>query len=158
MKLLLRLSLMAAAFIFFTNASFALIDPTPVFNNPANQSKEPAKPSPFAGMTVQDFLSLTPKKYKELTGKRMSFSQKISLKISQYKVKKMAKKNKYVDLYKITHGVDTTDFSIGGFVIGLLLGPIGVLVGYIIGDRSFIKWAWIGFLIWVGFVLLVLIL
>ena len=55
-------------------------------------------------------------------------------------------------------GIDTTDFSIGGLVLGLLLGIIGVLIAYLIGDSAVIKWAWIGFAIWVGIVLLVLIL
>ena len=49
---------------------------------------EPAKPSPFAGMTISDFLSLTPRKYKALTGKKLSLPQKLSLKLAQVKVKK----------------------------------------------------------------------
>lgn len=156
MKHLLRLSLFAAALVMFSNASFGFVTPVPLSTT---VNAEPvAKVSPFAGMTIQDFLALTPKKYRELTGKKMAFSQKVSLKIAQYKVKKAVKNNKQVDLYKMTPGVDTADFSIGGLVLGLILGIIGVLIAYLIGDRSVVKWAWIGFAIWVGIVLLVLIL
>jgi hypothetical protein len=54
--------------------------------------------------------------------------------------------------------VDTSDFNIGGFVLGLLLGIIGVLIAYLIGDRSVIKWSWLGFAIWFVVLLLALIL
>lgn len=151
------MSLVVATVLFFTSASNAFVSPLPA-SNPAEPIEKVAKPSPFASMTVQDFLALTPKKYRELTGQKMKMSQKISLKISQYKVKKMVKQNKQVDLYKMVPGVDTADFNIGGFVLGLVLGIIGVLIAYLIGDRSVVKWAWIGFAIWVGIVLLVLIL
>ena len=41
--------------------------------------------------------------------------------------------------------VETSDFNIGGFVLGLLLPVVGVLIAYLIGDTTVIKWAWIGF-------------
>jgi Flp pilus assembly protein TadB len=40
------------------------------------------------GMTLQQFLLLTPKKYQEITGKRMTFKQKISFFILKAKLKK----------------------------------------------------------------------
>jgi hypothetical protein len=156
MKRYLLLLLLAAALIGKVEPTYAFITPvsTVVPTGPAVTPK----PSPFAGMTVKQFLALTPKEYEKLSGKKLSISQKVSLKLAQAKVKKMAKQNKQIDLYKMNAGVDTTDFSIGGFVLGLLLGIIGVLIAYLIGDRSVIKWSWIGFAIWVGIVLLVLIL
>lgn len=153
MKRYLLLLLMMFALIGKFETSYAFVVPS--------STSEPSvtpKPSPFAGMTVKQFLALTPKEYEKLTGKKMTMSQKVSLKLAQVKVKKMAKKNKQVDLYKFDSGIDTSDFSIGGFVLGLLLGIIGVLIAYLIGDRTVIKWSWIGFAIWVGIVLLVLIL
>lgn len=155
MKQLIRIAFFVACIAFVNSPASAFISPAPMVSE---VSAADPKPSPFAGMSVQDFLTLTPKKYKELTGKKMTMSQKISLKISQYKVKKAVKNNKQVDLMKMTPGVDTADFSIGGLVLGLVLGIIGVLIAYLIGDRAVIKWAWIGFAIWVGIVLLVLIL
>ena len=155
MKRYFLLLLLSAALIGKVEPSYAFV--SPVLAIPMDPVVTP-KPSPFAGMTVKQFLALTPKEYQKLTGKKMSLSQKVSLKLAQAKVKKMSKQNKHVDLYKFDAGVDTSDFSIGGFVLGVLLGPIGVLIGYLIGDRSVIKWSWIGFAVWLAIVLLVLIL
>jgi hypothetical protein len=159
MKRLYSLSMIAAFILFFVSNSFAFVSPAPIFSKPTPSTSivEPT-PSPFAGMTIKDFLALTPKKYRELTGQKMSLSQKISLKLAQYKVKRAVKKNKQIELTKFAQGVDTSDFSIGGLVLGLLLGPIGVLIAYLIGDHSVIKWAWIGGAIWLIIFLLVVIL
>lgn len=151
------MTLFAFLILLCSGNSFAFVSPAPVLSKPADEVSNP-KPSPFAGMTVQDFLSLTPKKYRELTGKKMKFSQKVSLKIAQYKVKRMVKQNKNIDVMKFTPQVETSDFNIGGFVLGLILGIIGVLIAYLIGDRSVIKWAWLGLAVWAAIVLLVLIL
>jgi hypothetical protein len=159
MKHLLRFSFLTAVIVFFAQSASALVYPVTPSVTPMTKSTEVApKPSPFGGMTIKDFLALTPKKYKELTGKRMSLSQKLSLKIAQYKIKRKVKQNKQVDLYKFTSDFGTDDFNIGGFALGVILGPIGVLIAYLLGDQSVIKWAWIGGIIWVGIVLLVIIL
>lgn len=89
MKHLLRFSFLAAAIVFFANTSFAFINPAPVLEN---KSEAVSKPIPIAGMTVKDFLAITPKTYKEITGKKMNFVQKLSLKVSQSKMKKQLKK------------------------------------------------------------------
>jgi hypothetical protein len=155
MKRYLLFLLLTTALIGKTEQSFALT--SPLLAIPMDPALTP-KPPPFAGMTVKQFLALTPREYEKLTGKKLSLPQKVSLKLAQAKVKKMSKKNKQVDLYKFDAGVDTNDFSIGGFVLGVLLGPIGVLIGYLIGDTAVIKWSWIGFAVWLAIVLLVLIL
>jgi hypothetical protein len=157
MKHLLKLSLLFVTIFLFNFSSSAVIIPVSTVS-PEKVTESVAKPSPFAGMTVQDFLALTPKKFRELTGKKMKLSQKISLKIAQRKVKKMVKNNEQIDLQQVAPGVDTSDFSIGGLVLGLLLGIIGVLIAYLIGDRSVIKWAWIGFAVWLAILLLALLL
>jgi hypothetical protein len=96
-------------------------------------------------MSVEEFLALTPKKYKELTGEKLSLSQKISLRIVQKKIRKAIKNNEKVDSVTIANAVGTYDFNIGGFVLGFLLSVVGVLIAYLIGDTNVIKWAWIGF-------------
>lgn len=118
-------------------------------------------PSPFEQMTVNDFLLLTPKKYRLLTGKRLSFSQKISLKIVQYKIKRMARKNRPIDLAWMAREIDTSNFDILGFILGVALGPVGVLIAYLIEGKgsSTFTWSIIGALIWLGvFLLVVLVL
>ena len=112
-------------------------------------------------MTITDFLSLTPRKYKELTGKKLSLPQKLSLKLAQVKVKKMVKKNKQVDLMAFAGEIDTNNFDILGFILGLALGPLGVLIAYLIEGKSSATFTWsvIGTLIWLGvFLLVVLVL
>ena len=119
------------------------------------------KTSPFAGMTISDFLSLTPRKYKELTGKKLSLPQKLSLKLAQVKVKKMVKKNKQIDLMAFAREIDTNNFDILGFILGVALGPLGVLIAYLIEGKSSSTFTWsvIGALIWLGvFLLVVLVL
>ncbi len=157
MKRSLLLSLFATLLMFSANNASAYVSMVslPTGNN---STVSAPKPSPFATMTVKDFLALTPKKYAALTGEKMSLSQKVSLKIAQAKVKKMVKKNKDVQLMTFAQGIDTSDFSIGGFVLGLLLGVIGVLIAYLIGDSAIIKWSWYGFAVWGVIVLLALLL
>ena len=138
----------------FVNAT---IEPAPLLKPVIKENKVTA-PQPLNIRTLEDFLSLTPKKYTELTGKKMTIPQKISLKIAQHKVKRAIKKGKTIDLNALSKEVDTSNFNIGGFVLGLLLGIIGVLIAYLIGDHNIVKWAWIGFAVWVGIVLLILIL
>ena len=112
-------------------------------------------------MTISDFLSLTPRKYKELTGKKLSLPQKLSLKLAQVKVKKMVKKNKQIDLMAFAREIDTNNFDILGFILGVALGPLGVLIAYLIEGKSSSTFTWsvIGALIWLGvFLLVVLVL
>jgi hypothetical protein len=117
-------------------------------------------PNPLNEQLTREFLALTPEKYYQLTGKRMSLSQKISLKLAQHKVKRMIKKGKPVDLVAMSKGVDASDFNLPGFVLGLVLSVLGVLIVYLIDktDANMIKWAWIGAGVGAILILLVLIL
>ena len=135
----LRLSVLTVILMSVNFSAFALVEPSTVA--PAESTKVNA----LSKMTVEDFLSLTPKKYKELTGEKLSLTQKISLKLAQKKIKKAIKNNEKVDEGTVASAFDTSDFNIGGFILGLLLSVIGVLIAYLIGDTTVIKWAWIGF-------------
>jgi hypothetical protein len=120
---------------------------------------EPVDPAMNA-VLIQQFLKLTPQKYYELTGKKMKLSQKISLKLAQWKIKRMLKKGKTVDLVAMTtkKGIETSDFNIAGFLLGFFLSLIGVLIAYLLGDEAIIKWAWLGAglsaILWLLFVVL----
>jgi hypothetical protein len=139
---LLRFSLLAFALMIFTVPSSALVVPSAT---PEPVKKESTSVKALNGMSVEDFLALTPKKYKELTGEKLSLTQKISLKITQKKIRKALRNNEQIDSATMASAVDGSDFNIGGFILGLLLSIIGVLIAYLIGDSSVIKWAWIGF-------------
>jgi hypothetical protein len=114
---------------------------------------------PLNDLLIKRFLELTPKQYEELTGKDMKLSQKVSFKLAQWKIKRMLKKGKTVDLMSMTKkGIDTSDFNIAGFLLGFFLSLIGVLIAYLIGGDDIIKWAWLGaglsLIIWLLAVLL----
>ena len=151
----LRFSLLAFLMMVLNLSSSALTIPT---TEPVPPKSESTVAAPLSDMSVQDFLALTPKKYKELTGEKLSFTQKIALKMAQKKVRKAIKNNENVDSTVMANALDTSDFNIGGFVLGLLLSVIGVLIAYLIGDTSVIKWAWIGFAIFLVIFLLAVLL
>lgn len=67
---------------------------------------------------AKEFLSLTPKKYFEMTGKRMTLAQKIELKVAQ----KMVKKQMAADEPQITKGlyVVLAILGFGWLAMGLL--------------------------------------
>lgn len=138
---LFKITLMACLFALIAVPSSAFV----VAPSTEPMAKESTAVSPFTNMSVEDFLALTPKKYKELTGEKLSITKKISLKLAQKKIRKALKNNEQIDSGTMANAVDTSDFNIGGFILGLLLSIIGVLIAYLIGDSSVIKWAWIGF-------------
>jgi hypothetical protein len=155
LKHTLRFSLLALVMMIFNLSTSALTIPS---TEPVPPKSENTVAAPFADMTVQDFLALTPKKYKELTGEKLSLTQKIALKMAQKKMRKAIKNNEKVDVATMAGGLDTSDFNIGGFVLGLLLSVIGVLIAYLIGDTNVIKWAWIGFAVFLVIFLLAILL
>ena len=97
-------------------------------------------------VSLEEFLKMTPKHYKEITGKKMKFKDKISMKLAQRQLKKCMNSDGTVNMEKLNK-VDTSGFNIGGFALGLFLSIIGVLIAYLIskGEQpNLVKWAWIG--------------
>lgn len=150
--------LVLCGLILFSGPIRASVIPAAV---PATATVTPS--NPFPGLTVEQFLTLTPKKFKEITGKKLNLPQRIALKMTQHKVKRMIKKGKPVDMNTIARAVDTNDFNIGGFLLGLILGPLGVIIALILretGDvnESFFRWSLYGGLVWLALALLFLLL
>jgi hypothetical protein len=108
--------------------------------------------------SIQQFLLLTPKKYREITGEKMTLAQKLSLKFAQHKIKKQLKNGVAIDLPLINKKLINQEFSLGGFALGVLLSFVGVLIAYLIGDRRVIKWAWIGAGLCFAVILLILLI
>ena len=118
-------------------------------------------------ISLKDLSQMRVKDYEKLTGNHLNFFQKISFKAGQKKLRNSISADgtiKNQRLSKLLAAGDVTNgFNIGWFVLGLLLGLIGVLLSYIINGDTAVKknrqkWAWIGFGVWVVILLLTLVL
>lgn len=137
-RYMLKIALLSVIMMVLMMPSYALIAPS---STPAPSTEN----ATLSKMSVDDFLKLSPKKYRELTGEKLSLTQKLSLKLAQKELKKAIKTKAFVDESIKSTAIDTSDFNLGGFILGLLLSVVGVLIAYLINDSTVIKWAWIGF-------------
>jgi hypothetical protein len=91
-----------------------------------------------------------------LTGHKMDIFDRLSFTMAQKKVRNMINRDgtistKRIEKFTKSRGGET-GFHIGGFALGFFLGVIGVLIAYLIRDdykRNRVKWAWIGWGVWV---------
>ncbi len=113
-------------------------------------------------ISLLDLSRMKVKEVQELTGKKMKFFDKIGFTIAQKKLRESINNDGTFNQKKMQKffkkaGDGTSGFHIGGFALGFLLGPIGVLIAYLMNDdnkSNRIKWSWIGF----GLVVVILIL
>jgi hypothetical protein len=109
-------------------------------------------------MSVKTFLSLSPKDIYSGTGKKLSFKEKMGLKIAQKELKTQVKKNQIdentiVELDK-QMGYGESSFNIGGFLLGFILGLIGVGLAHIFSDdKDFRRSSWKGLGAWIILIL-----
>ena len=107
-------------------------------------------------ISMQDLAVIKLKDFEALTGKKLNLVNKIGFSIGQKQLRKSInpdgtfnkkKFEKFFDKYAEGSG----GFHAGGFFLGLLLGLIGVLIAYLIKDdkkKNRVKWAWIGWVVW----------
>ena len=78
--------------------------------------------------------------YEKMTGQKMGFFHRLEFKLAQKKLRSSINEDGTVNnkrLEKMARDIDgDTGFHLGGFVLGLLLGLIGVLIAYLIGMKS----------------------
>lgn len=86
-------------------------------------------------LTLEQLLTLTPKKYKEITGKKLGFKKTIQLKIVQKKLKKLLKED----------SPDKTNMSKGGYIILAIFGLSFIGIG-VVTDWKGNDW-WINLLL-----------
>ena len=161
MKSLYALLLGTVAVLTFNNAnaftSLVVVPSTPVI------IKEP-NPNALSLITAKQFLTLTPQKYQDLTGKKLNLVQKVQLKVLQHKVKKMVKRGEVVSMADVQKKFyEMGEMDLLGFLLGLILGPIGVIIALILKETGdvgpdTVRWSLYGLLIWLAIVFLVILI
>jgi len=105
-------------------------------------------------VSLMELSTMKVKDYENLTGKHLNLFQKVSFKSNQKQLRKSIAADGTInneELTKVASASDlTSGFHLGGFALGIFLGPIGVLIAYLIKgdpavDKNRIKWSWIGF-------------
>lgn len=115
-------------------------------------------------ISLQDLSVIKVKEFETLTGKKMKFFDKVGFKLSQNKLRNSINldgtfSRKKVEKYFSKMADGTTGFHSGGFFLGFLVGLIGVIIAYIIKDekkKNRVKWAWIGWGVWVVIALILI--
>jgi hypothetical protein len=143
----MRKIILLLSFVLFTLSGFAILSPTSV-----------SDPNPVNGLnaiTLQQFIKLSPKEYAALSGKKLNFLQRAELKISQKKIAKAIKKDASFKQIKLS-AFDREPLSgayWAGMLLGAFLGPVGVLIAYLINDdnkQERVRASWRGLIIFIG--------
>lgn len=124
-------------------------------------------PGNLNAISLQEFLTITPKKYMEITGVRMTLKQKIAFAILKAKLKKQLPDEKSV-AHKTDMGLLSLLFGAGAFVVALIpavgvasfgLAIAAIVLGIIgLGRKKGDTKSLIGLVLGSVFVLLILIL
>jgi hypothetical protein len=162
MKLKIYALLLGATALLFSNSAKAFTSLV-VISKPATATNI-KNLDPLSQISAKQFLSLTPKKFEEVTGKKMSLIKKIEFKMFQHKLKKMVKRGEVVTMADVQKEFDDlSTMNVLGFLLGLVLGPIGVVIALILketGDVSqdVVRWSLYGLLVWLAIVLVVILI
>jgi hypothetical protein len=117
-------------------------------------------------ISLMDLSRISVKDFESVSGHDLKLIDKIGFKLGQKKLRESIQpdgtiKTKALKKYASRMAADgETGFHIGGFALGFLIGLIGVLIAYLINDdykRNRVKWAWIGWGIFVVLYVIALI-
>jgi hypothetical protein len=109
-------------------------------------------------ISLMDLSEISVKDFENLSGKKMKFADKVKFKLGQRELRKKINEDGSFNSKKLENYFEAsqkkgllTGISWAGLALGLFLSLIGVLIAYLItskeGNRSMIKWAWIGAII-----------
>ncbi|MFI5186552.1 MAG: hypothetical protein ACHQF0_07510 [Chitinophagales bacterium] len=161
MKLKIYAPLIGIISLLFYNSAHAFTSLVVISKPAATTIKDP---NPLSFITAKQFLSLTPQKFQELSGKKMNVFQKIEFKMLQHKVKKMVKRGEVVTMADVQKKYDDlSTMNVLGLLLGLVLGPVGVVVALILKETGdvgpeVVRWSLYGLLIWLAIVLVIILL
>lgn len=112
-------------------------------------------------ISLLDMSRLTIKEAEQVRGEKMKFAERLTFKIAQSKLKKCINPDGSLNDRRLSKNLKKVDenggFHAGGFFLGLLLGLIGLIIALLINDdkkRSRVKWALIGWGVWIAIVLI----
>jgi hypothetical protein len=113
-------------------------------------------------ISVLDLSRINVKAFESISGRHLNFFDRLGFKLAQKKLKKSINADGTIDNKKLNKllAEGETGFHLGGFALGFLVGLIGVLIAYLINDdkkKNRVKWAWIGFGVWIVILLLFII-
>jgi len=141
-----------------TSYSFSKPTSVPESHFPIN-SREVYIPVGNTGqlISLMDLSQISVKDFEKLSGKKMKFADKVKFKVGQRELRKKINEDgtfnskKFENYFEASQKGLLTGISWAGLALGLFLNIIGVLIAYLItskeGNRSMIKWAWIGAII-----------
>lgn len=113
-------------------------------------------------LTVDQVLSMNAHTFSKAIGHRMTLKERLSFQVARRGLREAIRDNGLrgdtpVDLQQLMADGER-GFQFGGFILGLLLGLIGVLIAYWMKrDKGFIRSAWIGWGVWVAIVIAVVV-
>jgi hypothetical protein len=112
-------------------------------------------------VSVDALVKMNSREFSEVIGHKLSLKEKVVFRLTQRELRKEIKNENLrsdatLDVQKMMADGEK-GFYFGGFILGLLLGLIGVLIAYVMKkDKAFIRSAWIGWGVWVAIVIAVL--
>lgn len=109
-------------------------------------------------ISLMDLSQISVKDFEKLSGEKMKFTDKVKFKVGQKELRKNINEDGSLNSKKLENylassqkGLFSGGISWAGLALGLFLSLIGVLIAYLItgkeGNKSMIKWAWIGAII-----------
>ena len=99
---------------------------------------------PLAGtnqfISLEDYLKLTPKSYRQLTGKKMNFKERVQLAVGKKMLKKLVQDKGTVNSEKMKKKglFGKWQWHWGGFALGFFLSILGPIVALFFNDDY--KW------------------
>jgi hypothetical protein len=100
-----------------------------------------------------------------LRGEKMKLLDQLSFKIAQKKLRNNINSDGTLNRRRLVKLLEKESTgkggSIGGFALGSLLGPVGVLLAYLFKDpnkKNRVKWAWIGLIAFIPMWLLIFLI
>jgi len=147
--------ILSIVLIFAFASVYALSSPASI--NPGAPSADQIKIPVGNGRMISllELSKISMKDYEQLSGQKMNFFNRLTFKLAQHKLANSIGADGKITNKKLLKAFSSEDhskgFHLGGFALGFLIGLIGVLIAYLIKDdykKNRVKWAWIGFAVW----------